>query len=283
MMHLRSPMLVVILSTTLLLALAAPASAIINGQRDSTNIYSNVGMIWGELPDGSAWWGSCTLVDDNVVLTAAHCVDLAMVGGPGVSALKVSFDLEPTPWEPGGEIYYAVDRVEMHPDYLTAPVAGWNSKLWLGPGHEDVALVWLKDAPGATPATVVDELGLEALDLRTASFTAAGFGTTGIVKGSYMSWRNPNTQFLYDGRYYKQTRVINDREVFAERYVKMTACTAFGDSGGPTFFGTTVVADTVWGESMTCKSPAYEYRLDAPRAHWFLSQHLGADRFAALE
>jgi hypothetical protein len=34
---------------------------------------------------------------------------------------------------------------------------------------------------------------------------------------------------------------------------------------------------------MTCKSPAYEYRLDAPRAHWFLSLHLGTDRFAALE
>lgn len=283
MKRLRTPTLVVILAAALLLALAAPAGAIINGQKDATNLYGNVGMIWGELPDGTAWWGSCTLVDDNVVLTAAHCVDLAMVSGPGVSALKVSFDLEPTPWEPGSETYYAVDRVEMHPDYLTAPVAGWNSKLWLGPGHEDVALVWLKVAPGIAPATVASELAMDSLDLRSATFTAAGYGTNAIVKGSSMSWRNPNTQALYDGRYYTQTTVINDREVFAERYVKMTACTAFGDSGGPTFYGDTVVADTVWGMSMTCLSPAYEYRLDAPRAYWFLAQHLRAERFAALE
>lgn len=172
----------------------------------------------------------------------------------------------------------------MHPDYPDAPPAGWNSKRWLGPGHEDVALVWLAEAPGIEPATVVGTPGFDALDLKSATFSVAGYGTTGFVAGSYMSWRNPKTQFLWDGRNFREdVRVINDREVFAERYVKMTACTAFGDSGGPTFYGSTVVADTVWGESMRCTSPAYEYRLDAPRAQWFLRQHLDDDRFVALD
>ena len=284
-MRLRSLTLCLVLSAAILLVGAAPASAVLDGERDSANGFSNVGMIYGELPDGSYWWGTCTLVDENVVLTAAHCVDLAVLpGGPGVGALTVSFDVQPTPWDPGFETYYAVDRVVMHPDYVDAPPAGWNSKRWLGPGHEDVALVWLTEAPDIEPATVVGTPGFDALDLKRATFSVAGYGTTGFVAGSYMSWKNPNTQFLWDGRNFREdVRVINDREVFAERYVKMTACTAFGDSGGPTFYGSTVVADTVWGESMRCMSPAYQYRLDAPRAQWFLRQHLDEDRFVALD
>lgn len=85
-MRLRSLTLCIVLSAALLLAGAAPASAVLDGERDSANSFSNVGMIYGELPDGSYGWGTCTLVDENVVLTAAHCVDFAVLpGGPGAA------------------------------------------------------------------------------------------------------------------------------------------------------------------------------------------------------
>ena len=70
----------------------------------------------------------------------------------------------------------------------------------------------------------------------------------------------------FDGRCYKDVHAINNSEAYAERYLKTTTGTSFGDSGGPLFFGQTLVGETVWGESMRCTSPAYEYRLDCPEA-----------------
>ena len=270
----------VLVALVTMVILVAPASAVLDGQKDVGNIYSNVGMIAADFGDGVlVQIGSCTLVDKGVVLTAAHNVDL----GVGADAFRVSFEVNPTPDNPASDTYYAVDRFEIIPGYQSDSLAGIkdDSKRYLR--RDDVALVWLEEAPDIAPATIVGSAGLNTLDLKRTRFTVVGYGTTEIVSGSLMSWRNPNTQLLFDGRNYKEVRVINDSEVYHERYLKTSSATAFGDSGGPTFYRGTVVADTVWGESMRAASPGYQYRLDSPAAQAFLRTYLPADRFVSLQ
>ena len=286
----RAVLLCLAVVATLVLA-AAPAGAVIGGQQDIHNTYGNVGLIEVHFePYGPEDWGfvgTCTLVDEDVVLTAAHCVDWVIApGGPGIDNIRVTtFDPLIDPVFPlyDGDAHY-VQRIEVHPDYLTAPSAGLNSMRWIGPGHEDVALMWFTEpVTGITPAKIVAADGLKALDLKNERFTVVGYGINGFVKGSAMSWRNPQAYALWSGRNYKEVSVLSTHEVFADRYLMIESSIAFGDSGGPLFYGTVVVADTVWVESMRCESPAYEYRLDAPRAQWFLHTWLDEDRFIGLQ
>jgi secreted trypsin-like serine protease len=58
-----------------LLAAALPAAAITGGTEDTSNTYSNVGMLVFYQPDGR-FRCSGTLIDERVFLTAAHCAFL---------------------------------------------------------------------------------------------------------------------------------------------------------------------------------------------------------------
>ena len=61
-----------------LVVCVAPAGAVVGGQEDTSNAYANVGN-W-QLRIGGEWFGFCTgtLVAEDVVLTAAHCVDFSV-------------------------------------------------------------------------------------------------------------------------------------------------------------------------------------------------------------
>ena len=86
-------------------------------------------------------------------------------------------------------------------------------------------------------------------------------------------WRAP--VILDSGnRNFKDVSVINTHEAFTDRFVKITASTCFGDSGGPLFHGDTVVGINTWTSSARCVGPSYAYRLDAPIAQAFLAEHL---------
>ena len=63
------------------LLVPSPAGAVIDGTEDTTNVYDNVGL-W-QLKFQGQWFGFCTgtLVAENVVLTAAHCMDFFDVPG----------------------------------------------------------------------------------------------------------------------------------------------------------------------------------------------------------
>src|ERR687897_1303053 len=75
-------------------------------------------------------------------------------------------------------------------------------------------------------------------------------------------------------RNYKDVTVITEDEAFADRFVKITASTCFGDSGGPLFHGDTVVAINTWTFSYRCDGPNFAYRLDSEIAQEFLSTYL---------
>ena len=165
----------------MLLLGAAPAGAIVGGLADTSNSFANVGMLQGQFAPGQ-WGGFCsgTLVRQNVVLTAAHCVDfLQEVGddGFGPSDLRLSFAPD------GGSAYYYVDHIVTHPDWYASPPNGCrgNSKhCYLSPPHEDIALVFLSsNVAGVSPATVAGAGYLDSLDLTREPFTAVGYGVDG--------------------------------------------------------------------------------------------------------
>jgi hypothetical protein len=256
------------------LAFAGPASAVIGGTDDLGNRYESVGVL--QLDADGEWFDFCsgTLVADNVVLTAAHCVDFftADVGeeGLGPDDLRVSFD--PAPDETS--TYYSVEEIVIHPDWASRPQGRGNSKrLYLAPPAEDIALVFLtEDVAGVDPSPVADADYFDGIDITAETFTVVGYGTDEYITGSAMSAKAVT---VFDGiRSYRDVSVITLHDAFPDRFLKITAGVCFGDSGGPLFHEDTVVALNSWTFSMRCAGPNLEYRLDSPTAQTFLDANL---------
>ena len=254
------------------LLLAAPAGAVIEGTSDTSNQYANVGVL--QLNLGTAgWFDFCsgTLVRADVVLTAAHCVDFLVEEGTdgfGPDDLRISFDPE------GDAPYYTVDHIVVHEGWAEAPACIGNSKhRCLAPPAEDIALVFLDTSvAGVTPAPIADLGYLDELDLKSETFTVVGYGTDAFITGSAAS---PKAITIFDGvRSYREVTAIAGHDAFPDRFLKITAGVCFGDSGGPLFHDGTIVALNTWTFSYRCAGPNLEYRLDSEVAQTFLAENL---------
>lgn len=97
----------------------APAIAITGGSQDYDD-HPNVGImgvfIGGE-PVGSC---SCTLIAEDVVLTAGHCIEYVQSLGEGVADVMVSFDYDPIT-NPALADWKIVSELILHPDYNWGP------------------------------------------------------------------------------------------------------------------------------------------------------------------
>lgn len=253
------------------LLIPAPAGAVVGGTPDASNVYANVGLIVERI-DGE-WFGTCTgtLVREDVVLTAAHCVDVFSEEFPNpfpVEDLGVVFD--PVP-QPETSIQHGVDSVQVHPSWWDLPAGGWQLQAaWARP--EDAALIWLTEpVAGIEPAPIVGIGGLDGLALTEETFTVVGYGITEFISGTVLS---PMGEWLGIGRNLKHVSVITEHGAIADRYLKISASTCFGDSGGPLFHGDTVVAINTWTSSWRCSAPSYSYRLDTSLAQTFLDAWL---------
>ena len=118
------------------------------------------------------------------------------------------------------------------PDWLTAAPGRGNSKrLYLSPGHEDIALVFLDSAvAGVTPAPIADADHLAGLDLTSETFTVVGYGTDAYITGSAMA---NHPVVLFDGiRSYRDVSVITTHDAFPDRFLKITASVCFATRVG---------------------------------------------------
>jgi hypothetical protein len=240
----------------------------------------------GWLPGQWGFMGSCTLVknehDDVIVLLAAH--QLTGKWNPDPTLNKVTF--EPVPaigwaWTDaegiglGGVKTYDVVKYAIHPDYPSDPLS--PSKLnWIGPGREDVALMWLDrrvKLPGGRLMPTSPIIGLHGLDALAGggeTFTAVGYGTTGWLLGNDISlFAGGAAAPAWDGRNYKAVSVVTENGAFLDRYLKLSTGEADGDSGGPLLHDGVILTVCSLG-SPRQESPSYDYRLDTQSAQDFL-------------
>jgi hypothetical protein len=266
----RSSARLVAAAAIITVLVAAPAGAVIGGTSDTSNQYPSVGAL--QLHIGSDWFDFCsgTLIRADVVLTAAHCTDFLVEEGPdgfGPDDVRVAF-------APAGDgLFATVDHIVVHEDWFTAGSCFGNSKhACLSPGHEDIALMFLDDPVGITPAPIAGAGYLDELDLKSETFTVVGYGTDEFITGSAAS---PKAITIFDGvRSYRDVSALPATDAFPDRFLKITKGVCFGDSGGPLFHDGTIVALNTWTFSWRCDGPNLEYRVDSEIAQDFLEENL---------
>jgi hypothetical protein len=263
-------------TTAPLIAPTTP-SAIVNGQPDVANTYSNVAAVIIRTPNGQIFpFCSGTLIAPTVVLTAAHCTAF--------------FELELEPL--GFTLFVSFRNVIAFGSQADAPTIASliaptsmitnPTFTWKQSDIGDLGLIILPNAPaGITPATLptaglLDELA-EKNGLKDATFTVAGYGVQDRVVGGgppFFQNANPVTR----GFAFESFSALN------KGYLRLSqnpstgdGGSCFGDSGGPNFLSVNgqlvLVSVTVTGDAV-CRATSATYRLDNPTAQEFLAAYV---------
>jgi len=244
----------------LLMAFAAPASAITKGGVvDSNNEYPYVGLMVAYVDEVPQWRCTGTLVSPKLFITAGHCTY-------GADHVEIWFDWDVTDGAAEGYPIYgegdASGTPYTHPDYV-------DSQFYL----YDLGVVVL-DGKGyqtadGSYATLVGEDDAGLLDDLAVGtqFTTVGYGR----QSSYPA-DTPAAEMLTDAA---RLRMIAHPELL--QYVSdpnagdfalqlgsnsKTGGTCFGDSGGPLFYDGVLVGVTSYGYTDTCAGRTGQYRLD---------------------
>jgi hypothetical protein len=241
------------------LALAAPVSAITNGEPDNGR-HPYVGLAVFDVDGAPSHRCSASLLSPTVVLTAGHCtVD--------TDAARIWFDevVQGNPEYPfsGATSYDGVPYT--HPDFCN-PCAGGLP----GFAKWDVGIIVLTEP---VPTSVVNEYAqlpdvgiVDDLASKTP-IDYVGYGVNQrFVGGGQPAWGGPRVRLFAEGRL-----VTPQNFVHADWVVKLSlnpgqgkGGTCFGDSGGPDLLaGTdTVIAVNSYVTNGNCTGVGYSSRVD---------------------
>lgn len=296
MRQLKLPFLAVF---ALLIATAAPASAITFGELDAGE-HPYVGFMIFYDPGAPGWFAcSGTLLDADTFLTAGHCTfgignDGEAVDTTGGTDVWVTFDdtdvLEGFP-----------PRASLTLEQLYPVRAAWleaNSSYIRGtaypspdyddfsgfPANFDVGIVELS---GAAPVTsfgeladlgTVDTMAATPQDRNAALVETVGYGRQAVQPKP----QDEDTRYKSTSRIVQVNGAISDagnvHTLNNPSAIGGKGGSCFGDSGGPLFVNNTnqVVAVVSFGFSGTCHGADYSWRVDTQDSYDFILPFLGS-------
>lgn len=291
--------MVIAAAAAMVVAAVVPAHAITHGQPDAGG-HPFVGELLFFVPDESdsrfndpGAWFSCsgTLLNDHVVLTAGHCtygigdngVSTTAGGGNGSGGTDVWVDFNDAPdfsilppsssfgRDQNGQRYQAwaaaLDGSSEWHRATSHPHPGFDPNAFFLHDAGVVVLdqpVQMSQYGRISPDGFLDQFQTGARN--DAQFTVVGYG---------LNKESPHADFGGDVRFVGTTQLVTLNGTFGVQQgtiVRFTndngathqGGTCFGDSGGPTFAGTSnqVVAVTSFGLSPNCTGTDDEYRID---------------------
>jgi hypothetical protein len=243
-----------IVGLALILAVAAPALGIVYGQVDTDSDgvdVDNVGGVVVEFEGERFPLCSGTLIAPTVFLTAAHCVEDG-------ATMIVSFDA--TIADPLTTLYEGTAHA--HPDAFSG---GRDNTFDLA------VIVFDEPVVGITPADLPTENLLSNLsnqELKRSLFLTAGYGAVRDTRQGASQGISFNNQRRWAWQHVDS--LTPAWLTLSKNPAADEGGTCFGDSGGPHFLETTVVAVSIIGDRF-CKAIDQTYRLDTTWSRDFLS------------
>ena len=242
-------------------AIAAPASAITRGGELDGEDHPYVGLMVAQDADGNPLWRcSGTMISPTVYVTAGHCTE------PPAARAAVWFDTDVESGIPengypfGGEDSYS-GTTHLHPGY--DPGAFFLYDLGVVVLDEPIDL----DEYAALPtAGYVDTL---PQGRKNSTVTAVGYG----LQAASANPVKPEKTVAERVRYQADLFIVNTKGVAGIGNLPDSNSmilsgdakhggTCFGDSGGPTLVGDTLVAVTSFGLNGNCAGIGGVFRID---------------------